>query len=85
MKKPLTIEDAELDAIIREKQSDVYAWDTSKIIIDGILYYRKSIVNEEVSTKSTANSLIKKESVFDYSFMDDIYRILDEHDIDQTS
>ena len=83
MKKPLTIEDAELDAIIREKQSDVYAWDTSKIIIDGILYYRKSIVNEEVSTKSTANSLIKKEPVFDYSFMDDIYRILDEHDIDQ--
>lgn len=83
MKKPLTIEDAELDAIIREKQSDVYAWDTSKIIIDGVLYYRKSIVNDEVSTKSTANSLIKKEPVFDYSFMDDIYRILDEHNIDQ--
>ena len=51
MKKPLTIEDAELDAIIKEKQSDVYSWDTSKIIIDGILYYRKSIVNDEVSTK----------------------------------
>lgn len=83
MKKPLTIEDAELDAIIREKKSDVYAWDPSKIIIDGILYYRKSIVNDEVSTKSTANSLIKKEPVFDYSFMDDIYRILDEHNIDQ--
>lgn len=83
MKKPLTIEDVELDEIIKQKQSDKYAWDPTKIIIDGILYYRKSIVSDEVSTKSTASSLIKKEPVFDFSFMDDVYRILDEHNIDQ--
>lgn len=79
-----TIEDSELDAILSEKMSEQYAWDTSKIIIDGLLYYRKSIVNEEApSTKSTAQSLIKKEPAFDYSYMDAVYKILDDKKIPQ--
>lgn len=82
MNKPLTIDDAELDSILKSKVNDKYAWDPSKIVIDGILYYRASIVKDEVSTKSTAMSLIKKEPAFDFSFMDDVYKILDEHDIE---
>ena len=83
MKKPLTISDAELDAILQQKQSALYAWDASKIIIDGVLYYRASIVSDEVPTKSTASSLIKKEPSFDYSYMDTVYKILDNNGINQ--
>lgn len=81
MRKAKTINDNLLDEIIMNNESDKYWWDTSKIIIDGVTYYRNSIVNDNVSNKSTANSLIKKEPVFDYSFMDEVYEILDNHKI----
>ncbi len=81
MKKPLTIEDKIIDKFLEKHPSEDYAWDPCKIILDGVLYYRKSIVSDEISTKSTANSLIKKEPAFDFHFMDDVYRIIDEHNV----
>lgn len=83
MKTLKTIADKKLDSIVQRFDSDNYYWDTSKIIIDGILYYRESIVTNNVSTKSTASSLIKKEPDFDYSFMDEVYRIIDENGFKQ--
>lgn len=82
MKKPLTIEDKVIDKFIEKHPSEDYAWDHSKIILDGILYYRESIVSDKISTKMTAGSLIKKEPAFDFHFMDDVYRILEEHALD---
>lgn len=82
MRKVKTIMDSLLDEIIIDHESDKYWWDTSKIIIDGVMHYRNSIVKDDVSNKSTANSLIKKEPVFDYSFMDRVYEIINEHAID---
>lgn len=82
MKETLTIADGELDQILEENTSEEYAWDENRVIINGALYFRKSIITDEVSNKSTAQSLIKKEPEFDYSFMDDVYRIMDENEMD---
>lgn len=77
------ISDKELDEILEKHKSDKFVYDDSKIYIDGLLYYRESIcVNDKISTKSTAKSLIEKEPYFDYGFMEDVYRIIDEAKID---
>lgn len=82
-KQVLTINDRELDDIIKEHIDEKFAWDPTKILIDGRLYYRESIANTGVSTKMTAASIIKKEPEFDYHFMDEVYSILDEHKVPQ--
>lgn len=81
MKKINEINDAELDQLIEANKSEDFAWNKNKIIIDGILYYRKSVVTD-VSTKSTAASLIKKEADLDYNYCEEIYATLDENGID---
>lgn len=81
MKKVNEISDAELDQLIAANHSDEYAWHQNRVIIDGVLYYRKSVITD-VSTKSTASSLIKKEAEFDYNYCEEIYATLDEHGLD---
>lgn len=71
-----TIPDKKLDEILKKSTDERFSWDPNKIKIKGALYYRESIVTED-GTKSTAASLIKKESYFDFSFMEDIYRRMD--------
>ena len=83
MKDMLTIDDEVFVRLLEENASDDYAYDDTKICIDGLIYYRKSVVlGTTVSSKSTANSLIKREADFDYQFCDDMYEILDRHGID---
>lgn len=81
MKKTLTIEDAKLNQLLEENKSEDFAYDKYRVAIDGVLYYRKSIV-EETTTKSTAQSLIKKEAEFDYNYCEEMYEILDANGID---
>ena len=83
MKDMLTIDDEVFVRLLEENASDDYAYDDTKICIDGLIYYRKSaVLGTKVSSKSTANSLIKREADFDYQFCDDMYEILDRHEID---
>ena len=83
MKDMLTIDDEVFVRLLEENASDDYAYDDTKICIDGLIYYRKSVVlGTTVSSKSTANSLIKREADFDYQFCDDMYEIIDRHGID---
>lgn len=83
MKKVNTIDDAKLDQLIAANTSHEFYWDRSKIILQGVLMYRKSIVSEETTTKSTAQSLIKKEAEFDYNFCEEMYEILDKNGLNQ--
>ena len=81
--KAQKIEDAKLDELLKAHENEKISWDRDKVIIDGIYYYRASKFTEDyVSNKVNAQSLIKAEPAFDYSFMDDIYKILDENEID---
>ena len=81
MKKVLSIDDSLLNELLESNKSEDFAWNKNKIVINNVMYYRKSIVTD-TSTKSTAQSLIKKEAEFDYNFCDDMYAILDEHKLD---
>ena len=81
MKKVLSIEDSLLNELLEANKSEDFAWNKNKIVINNVMYYRQSIVTD-TSTKSTAQSLIKKEAEFDYNFCDDMYAILDEHKLD---
>ena len=81
MKKVLSIDDSLLNELLESNKSEDFAWNKNKIVINNVMYYRKSIVTD-ASTKSTAQSLIKKEAEFDYNFCDDMYEILDEHKLD---
>ena len=81
MKKVLSIDDSLLNELLEANKSEDFAWNKNKIVINNVMYYRKSIVTD-TSTKSTAQSLIKKEAEFDYNFCDDMYGILDEHKLD---
>ena len=80
MKKALTIADTLLDELLEAKKSEEFTWSKNKVVVDNVLYYRESIVTE-TSTKSTAQSLIKKEAEFDYNFCEEIYETLDEHHV----
>lgn len=77
MKKTQTIKKSELEAYIEENPSDDFVWYRTKIKINGVLCYREDIVTDK-STKSTAQSLIKKEAEYDYDYMDAVYAILEE-------
>lgn len=82
--KAQSIDDAKLDALLKVHEADNVSWDRDKVIIDGIYYYRASKFTEDyVQNKVNAQSLIKSEPVFDYSFMDDIYAIMDKNDIEK--
>ena len=59
MKKPLTIEDVELDEIIKQKQSDVYAWDPTKIIVDPQGIIVKTVVGEDPAFYTFLDELLK--------------------------
>lgn len=82
--KAQKIEDAKLDALLKAHENENISWDRDKVIIDGIYYYRASkFTDDHVSNKVNAQSLIKSEPAFDYSFMDDIYAILDANNIER--
>ena len=85
MKEIRKINDQELDAIFEtnEAPEDIY-YDRNKIMINGQMFYRESIVNDEKpTTKSTAASLIRKEPEFNFKdIIDEVYMILEEHKID---
>lgn len=83
MYKTKIIADAELDAILKKHENENISWDRDKVLIDGVMYYRESLCQIEAPTnKMTAQSLIKNEPAFDYSFMDEVYTILDENGLD---
>lgn len=75
--KAQTIEDKRLDAFLEKYTSDIYYFSRDCIYEDGIFKYRESKVDDNISTKSTAQSLIRKEPCFDYSFCEKIYEVLD--------
>lgn len=82
MKDILTIDEEVFVRLLAENPSDDYVYDDTKICIDGLIYYRRSfILRMPVSSKSTANSLIKREADFDYQFCDDMYEIIERHGI----
>ena len=85
MKEIRKINDQELDTILEtnEAPEDIY-YDRNKIMINGQMFYRESIVNDEKpTTKSTAASLIRKEPEFNFkNIIDEVYMILEEHKID---
>ena len=64
MKKTQTIKKTELEKYIEENPSDDFVWYRTKIKINGVLCYLEDIVSDK-STKSTAQSLIKKEAEYD--------------------
>lgn len=81
MKKAEAINDRELDELLEENKSEEFAWNKNKVIINNVTYYRQSIVTD-TSTKSTAQSLIKKEAEFDYNYCEELYTELEAHKLD---
>lgn len=73
------IQDYRLDELIAENISPTYFWDPNRIIIDGVMFYRSSRMSD-ISNKSSANSLIQKEPYFSYSFVEEVYNILEKYD-----
>lgn len=71
-----------INKILDCNKSDEYAYDKGIIIVDGVKYHAKDPFfynGKPVSTKSTANSLIKKEAEFDYNFCEEMYDVLEKH------
>lgn len=62
--------------------SDLYHYSTDTIYIDGLPYTKEMPKTEYKQTKYSALGLLKKEPDFDYSFMERVYKILDEKGID---
>ena len=83
MKEIRKIADCEIDRLLEENKSDDFYYDRNKVIVDGLLMYRESKIDEtKITTKSTAQSLIKKEAEFDYNYVEEIYSILEERGLD---
>lgn len=81
MKKAAEIDDRELDDLLEQNKSEEFAWNKNKVIINNVTYYRRSIVTD-TSTKSTAQSLIKKEAEFDYNYCEEMYTELEANKLD---
>lgn len=73
--------------MMMEKQREIGlkngAYNRHCLKYDGTIYTVNELVEEEqqkyIPPKFTARSLIEKEAYFDYTFMDEVYQILDEH------
>ena len=85
MKEIKKINDQLLDVLLdNAEESEELYYDRNKIMINGQLFYRESIISDDKpTTKSTAGSLIRKEPEFNFKdHIDDIYMILDQHGLD---
>ena len=82
MKKVFPIADYKIDELLENNKSVEYHWDENKVIYNGVLMTRASIVDAMPKTKTTASSIIKKDPQFDYSFMDELYIRLDQMGLD---
>ena len=74
-----------LEKIIKENENDNFHFEDDKIVIDGEMYLARNpyFYNGVLhTTKSSANSLIKKEPEFDYNFCEEMYETFMSHGID---
>ena len=85
MKEPKYLDNEDILELLKNNKSDVFAYDRDKVVIDGETYLAKEpyFYHGGINcTKSTANSLAKKEAEFDYNYCEEIYSTLMEHGLD---
>lgn len=80
--KDKTIATEAFNEILNSKISTEYSYSEETIYIDGEAYSKGTPSEKPQKTKYSALGLLKKSPEFDYSFMEEVYKILDDNDID---